>query len=206
MNKIVTFTQRVDVIPSYNERRDCADQRIARFIYECGYIPVPLPNDFTLALCAVRVLKPCGIILTGGNSLEKYGGNAQERDKTEYELISYAIKNNIHLYGFCRGMQVILDYFGQPLESVTNHVATRHKLISPIWQNREVNSYHNQGIYCKNFKSENLQIMAYTDDGVVEAIRHTQFNIKATMWHPEREEIFNPNDIRFVQDLFGGKE
>ena len=47
--KIVVFTQRVEVVESYNERRDCADQRIAEFIVECGYIPLPVPNNADLS-------------------------------------------------------------------------------------------------------------------------------------------------------------
>ena len=42
---IVFFTQRVEVVESYGERRDCADQRISGFISACGFIPVPLPNN-----------------------------------------------------------------------------------------------------------------------------------------------------------------
>lgn len=77
-----------------------------------------------ISLDIVRILHPCGIVLTGGNSLCKYGGNAPERDENEHTLIDYAVQNNIPLYGLCRGMQVILDYFGIELENVAFHAAT----------------------------------------------------------------------------------
>ena len=32
------------------------------------------------------------------------------------------------MYGFCRGMQSILDYFGQELIPVSDHVAVVHNL------------------------------------------------------------------------------
>ena len=78
--KTVIFTQRVEIIESYNERRDCADQRIAEFIKECGFLPIPIPNNPDILNDAISQIEPCGIILTGGNSLVKYGGNAPERD------------------------------------------------------------------------------------------------------------------------------
>lgn len=43
----------------------------------------------------------------------EYGGNAPERDAVDHKLIELCIKNNIPVYGFCRGMQSILDYFGE---------------------------------------------------------------------------------------------
>ena len=44
MKEIVIYTQRVEIVESYQERRDCADQSIPRFLETCGYIPVPVPN------------------------------------------------------------------------------------------------------------------------------------------------------------------
>lgn len=39
--KTVLYTQRVEVVKSYGERRDCADQNIARFLSTCGFLPLP---------------------------------------------------------------------------------------------------------------------------------------------------------------------
>ena len=66
MKKIV-FTQRVEVIESYDERRDCADQHIADFLYACGYIPVPVPNRPEIVNEFLNVIKPGGIFFSGGN-------------------------------------------------------------------------------------------------------------------------------------------
>ena len=126
--KAVLFTQRVEIVERYNERRDCIDQRIVEFLRCCGYLPVPVSNNKFLLYDMVDFIKPSGIILTGGNSLVKYGGNAPERDETDKKLIEIAIEQNIPLYGFCRGMQSILDYFGNSLINVKNHVAVRHMI------------------------------------------------------------------------------
>ncbi len=204
--KIVLYTQRVEVIESYNERRDCADQRIAEFIHACGYLPVPVPNTAALAKELVDELKPAGIILTGGNSLVKWGGNAPERDATDKAYIELVIEKKIPLYGFCRGMQSILDYFGEELTTVTGHVAKRMYVTGvedPVLGsfNREVNSYHNQGCFVIN--RPDIEILAKSEDGVVKAIRLKAYKLLGTMWHPERETIFSQDDIKMVQKHIG---
>lgn len=197
--KPVLYTQRVEIVKSYNERRDCADQNIPRFLSFCGYLPVPAPNirDISVELCSR--LMPAGIVLTGGNSLVKYGGDAPERDEMERKLLEYAIKHDIPVYGFCRGMQVILDYFGCSLEAVQDHVAVRHRLTGEFGE-IEVNSFHNQA--CREIK-EPLKALAWTEDGVIEAVEYPGKRILGTMWHPERESEFTDSDVSRVRELFG---
>lgn len=200
MKKII-YTQRVEVIESYQERRDCADQRIADFIYACGYLPIPVPNDARIVAELMDKLEPDGIILTGGNSLAKYGGNAPERDAMDTALIKAAIEKGVPIYGFCRGMQSILDYFGNKLVNVSGHVAVRHELIQENNETYEVNSYHNQA--CVELKEAcGLQIIAKTEDGVIEAVQHQNYPIIATMWHPEREKEYDAKDMERLRHLF----
>jgi putative glutamine amidotransferase len=200
--KIVLYTQRVEVVKSYGERRDCADQNIAGLIETCGYLPVPIPNICSVAKEMIEQLKPVGIMLTGGNSLEKYGGDAPERDEVESLILEMAIQRSIPVYGFCRGMQMILDHFGCTLQEVTGHVAVRHKINGKIGE-YEVNSFHNQA--CLK-SAEPLQVLAQTQDGVIEAVCCSEKPILGTMWHPEREKPFNDDDIQRIQKLFGKEE
>lgn len=194
----ILFTQRVEVIESYQERRDCADQRIAQLIGCCGYLPIPVPNHEKYAVDLVNKIRPSGIVLTGGNSLVKYGGNAPERDRTDGILIATALERRIPLYGFCRGMQSILDYFGNTLVEVKNHVAVRHK-VRGIYGDWEVNSYHNQG--CIELGSEELKVVCRSEDGVIEMVQHVSRPLMGTMWHPEREADFLETDIFRIQRL-----
>lgn len=196
--KIALYTQRVEIVKSYGERRDCADQNIPRFIQACGYLPVPAPNVSSVAQEMIRELKPAGIVLTGGNSLVKYGGDAPERDDTEKKILDLAIEYEIPVYGFCRGMQVILDYFGCQLEEVKGHVAVRHKIHGHIGT-LDVNSFHNQACFQLQ---EPLEALACAEDGVTEAVCCKEKHLLATMWHPEREQPFADADIRRVQKLF----
>ena len=198
LKKIVLFTQRVEVIESYQERRDCADQRIAEYICDCGYIPIPVPNNSKLAVNIAQNIGASGIVLTGGNSLVKYGGNAPERDETDKALIEYSIENGIPLYGFCRGMQSILDYFGNNLVNVGGHVAVRHK-VNGENEELEVNSYHNQA--CLELKSDCLEAVLLAEDGVIEKVRHKEYPIVGTMWHPERENPFRETDKKCLKSL-----
>lgn len=82
MKKII-YTQRVELVESYGERRDCADVEIAKLIWECGFLPVPINNIPEKVQIFLEQVNPDGMFLTGGNDLSKYGGNAPERDETE---------------------------------------------------------------------------------------------------------------------------
>lgn len=202
--EIVIYTQRVEVIENYQERRDCADQRIADFITACGFLPIPVANRADLAEQIINSVRPTGIVLTGGNSLAVYGGNAPERDSMDEALIELAVERKIPIYGFCRGMQSILSHFGNELVNVDGHVAVRHDVQSD-GECYEVNSYHNQA--CIQLKDGcGLLVTARTNDGVIEAIRHESLPMIATMWHPEREKQFAERDINRVKTLFDKRD
>ncbi len=197
--RIVLYTQRVDVVESYGERRDCADQNIPRFLSACGYLPVPVPNIRDTVVEMVRQLGPAGIVLTGGNSLVKYGGDAPERDEMEKSILELAAARNIPVFGFCRGMQVVLDFFGCSLKDVQGHVAVRHSVRGQMG-GAIVNSYHRQA--CFHVK-EPLYVLAEAEDGAAEAVGCRQARIFACMWHPERESPFAEPDMQRVRRLFG---
>lgn len=195
--KKILFTQRVETTEDYDERRDCADQNIARFLAACGYLPLPLCNIPELVGKYIDDLEPDGIVLTGGNDLGSYGGNAPERDTTERILTEWALKRNTPLLGFCRGMQFIADFFGAKLVKIDGHTACRHALVGSI--EREVNSYHNYGFFNV---PQNLEVLAKSEDGVIEAMRHKDKAVIGIMWHPEREHAFSPHDIEMFRRHF----
>lgn len=196
--KRAIYTQRVEVVETYKERRDCADQRIAEFIWKAGFLPVPVPNNNAFIDEFVNEINPSIIVLVGGNSLVKYGGNAPERDETDENLLNIAVERRIPLYGFCRGMQSILNFFGNELVAVDGHVAVHHDVVGEE-KSINVNSYHNQG--CMELKNEQLTVVLRSRDGVVEKIKHRSLPIVGTMWHPERENPFRAGDLMLLKKL-----
>ena len=81
-------------------------------------IPILVPNKLNNINQYIKILKPNGIILTGGgNPKEK-----NERKKIELSLIRFAIKENLPLLGICRGAQSINLYFKGKLSKIKSHV------------------------------------------------------------------------------------
>ena len=197
MNTVI-YTQRVENISAYDERRDAADQRLAKFLTDCGYLPVPMPNLPKIVPDFLRTLNPFGILLTGGNDLACYGGDAPERDETEQKIIAWAIDKRVPIFGICRGMQFLANYFGATLLQTDGHVRTRHAVTGKI--NRpSVNSYHTWAI--GQIPNE-LAVIAYALDGVIEGICHQDLPLMAVGWHPEREDNLSSEDINLVRIFF----
>ena len=195
---LIAISQRVAVSPSFGERRDCLDQAWTKFMTACGLTPLPVPNEEAAQrLCNAVPIR--GILLTGGNDLAAYGGDAPERDATENLLIDIAHKKTLPVLGVCRGMQMIQHRFGIRLERIAGHVAPR-QTISIDGELVEVNSYHNFGA---TETRPPLEVWAVAGDGVVEAVRHPAEHMTGIMWHPERMSPFAPRDIAFFQQYFG---
>jgi putative glutamine amidotransferase len=194
----VAITQRVTVIPEYGERRDCLDQAWPRFIAACGLLPLPLPNviDVALALCGGSDL--AGLVLTGGNDLAALGGDAPERDATENALLDAAESRGLPVLGVCRGMQLIQQRCGVPLQRVEGHV-TRRQVIQVNGESTEVNSYHR---FAARESRPPLDVWAVAADGVVKAIRHTARPTTGIMWHPERNTPFAADDVALFRHVF----
>jgi putative glutamine amidotransferase len=194
--KTVAVTQRVAVDPAHGARRDCLDQVWIKFLLECGLLPIPIPNsvDVALAICA----NVSGIVLTGGNDLTAYGGDAPERDETEAALLDLAEKRDLPVLGVCRGMQVIQHRFGTRLQKVQGHVAARQR-ISIGGKSVEVNSYHHFGAMDVHAP---LTTWAIADDGVIKGVRHADRRMLGLMWHPERREPFAEDDITLFSGFF----
>lgn len=200
--RTVVYTHRVEIVESYGERRDCADQRIPKFLMACGYLPVPVPNVPELTENFLKLVSPVGVLLTGGNSLEKYGGDAPERDETERRIVEWCLSCNVPIFGICRGMQFLADFFGGVLEPIEGHAGTRHAIAGFISRD-STNSYHTLAV---RDVPEELKVLARAVDGSVEAFRHRRHGVLAVGWHPERESIFKEEDMDMIKGLFGKGE
>ncbi len=202
--KVVSVSQRIDVFPDRNEQRDALDQRLIQFLLGAGCVPVPIPNglyrettDSLLNRDAfdiwVERIKPQAVLLSGGNDI----ATCRERDLTEGWLLDHAEEHTLPALGLCRGMQMMGVWAGAELKMVTGHVRTRHILVGEIAG--EVNSYHNQTLVeCP----PGFTLLARSEDGEIEAIRHRSLPWEGWMWHPERETNFCARDVQRLKTLF----
>ena len=202
--RFVLVSQNIDFFKDRNEFRDTLDHRLSRFVLLSGYLPIPVPNglyDEKITNCEnsnnfvswVKELKISAVILSGGNDI----GSSKQRDGTEGCILNYAEKNVLPVLGICRGMQMLGVRAGSNIKSVLGHVSTTHKLIGEIVG--EVNSYHNYSLFnCP----KGYSVIAKSEDGEIEAIKHNFLPWEGWMWHPERNKEFNSNDIKRLKHLF----
>lgn len=146
-------------------------------IKKFGGVPL-LINESNLELINI-----CGgILLTGGDnkgSLDDY-------------LIKYALDNSLPLLGICQGMQSMALYgTANKLIETNNHYKVEHyiklndsRLKEILGEDRIlVNSYH----HSKVIASKIFDIVAYSEDGVIEAIENKNHSFQIGVeWHPER--------------------
>lgn len=198
MKPIIALTMRQDEVPSRNECRDAIDQQWLALISQCGFVPLLLPNRVETALELIEGCQPTGYLFTGGNSLEKYSGNAPQRDKLEKLLIERAIAEQRPILGVCRGMQVIQDYWQTPLIRVDGHVASQQEI---LFRNERVlvNSFHDYG---SDQHSDEFDVIGMSDDKVIKSIAHKKHRILGIMWHPERISPFRQQDIKLIREHF----
>jgi putative glutamine amidotransferase len=174
------------------------DQRWLAFLRYCGLTPLPVPNDRATASRIVDGVPIVGVLLTGGNDLSAYGGDAPERDETEFALVTAAIRRRLPLLGVCRGMQTLQHYFDIPLIRVNGHTGGPQQLVIDD-KVRRVNSYHRWGT---TLTRPPLTAWAVAPDGTVKAVRHDTLPIVGIMWHPERLVPFAEDDRRLFRTHF----
>lgn len=149
-----------------------------------------------------------GVILVGGPDIppEFYGGRChrtvkpQESQKVDHDfkLLHHSVKERLPVLGICAGMQTIACYFGgtllphipeaglflkhndhdgrHRLRLVTDRLANALVTTNPL-----VNTRHHQCVYDPG----ELDIDAFSPDGIIEAVSHPELPILGVQWHPE---------------------
>lgn len=215
---------RVVEAPSYTERRDAISHNCVHWLSGMRHAPVLIPNCLP---APAAFLDECGIdavVLTSGNDVVPRPGSreqlATERDFTETEVLRYATARRIPVFGICRGMHMINQFFGGSVladcrtqhPGAINHVATEHAveldaLFSSAVNSRRIltNSYHNQAV-TEDGVGAGLKVFARCiDDGLVEGLIHTELPILAVQWHPERPNPAAAIDKMIIDTLFAGR-
>ncbi len=156
MRPNIGISLRITNAKDYDEKRDSLSHDWPKLMEELGINIVFIPNSLKNVRSYLSELNLSGFIISGGDNI---GDNA-ERDKTEIEMIKFAMKNKNPLFGVCRGMQIINKFFDGTISTSekSNHVGKYHN-INIINQNffkffknknTKVNSFHNNLIYNEN--------------------------------------------------------
>ncbi|HET8936166.1 MAG TPA: gamma-glutamyl-gamma-aminobutyrate hydrolase family protein [Polyangiales bacterium] len=200
--KVALVSQRVDSLPERGERRDAVDQRLLDWLAACDFLPIPVPNRSDRVASLWTRVRPSVVVLSGGNDLVAYGGDAPERDETERALLAQALAEHVPLLGVCRGAELLLDALGQRLVRAPEHVGARHRLRFEHGD-RTVNSYHSWGCQARDAP---VRVLARAEDEVIEAFCHADLHMLGLMWHPEREATFHEHDRMLVARYLTGSE
>ena len=205
----IGISSRIVNAENYDEKRDAISHDWPQLLQKIESNIIFIPNNLTNVEDFLNDIGVNGLILSGGDDI----GDDQERDDTEIKILNFAIKNKIPLFGVCRGMQVINQYFGGSIIKNNNsshvgipHVVNLiHKNIMSILQinSLKVNSFHNNVITTSTL-GKNIEPFAITNiDKTVEGFFHKNFPIVGVMWHPERN--FNSDNQLIIEQIFSKK-
>ena len=166
----IGITQRVEDLPDRGERRDALDQAWTTWIGATGDLAVPIPNTGDDVAAFVRALELDAVVLSGGNDLAHLEGAtnaAPERDATERALLAHATESGLPVLAVCRGMQMLVTFWGGTLSPLTGHVGVPHD-IDPVfspWRLRAgpVNSFHDWGVAADGVGAT-LEVLATAPD------------------------------------------
>jgi putative glutamine amidotransferase len=206
---------RVTEAESYTERRNSIAYEYVEFLESLGFLVILTPNNSNAIERYFDIEQIDLVVLSGGNNVDPdiYGADVNlddvytERDETEKELFNIAIKKRIKILGICRGFQAMNVFLGGSLShGIGGHVNQNHKLVSSIdiLNHRTTNSFHNQAIKEHDlYDLSQINILAKSEDGLVEAITNFERTILGVQWHPERQK--QDFDKELIRNFINGK-
>lgn len=230
-------TQTLEEIPGELPPCWIMSQRYVKTLSSAGAVPyiIPLLDDQTTLRAIYETLD--GIFLCGGvdmspntysQSKHRLCGRIDDaRDRTELQIIEWAIYDKKPVFGVCRGLQVINvahggtlhqdiafelknaikhDYFpvqGRYQRDLLTHsvmIDTESKLGRMLGvRSLKVNSMHHQAI---NRVGRGLVPTAWATDGVIEALESQNGNyLMGVQWHPEELADTDPRMRRLFRQF-----
>lgn len=115
-----------------------------------------------------------------------------EQEHFDTVILPSVLAAEIPVFGICRGLQTLNVFLGGTLRNVDWHPKSKGKkdFVHSIefaynGPTQKVNSFHHQAVAKL---ANSLEAIAYSDDGIVEIVRHRFFPVAAVQYHPERFE------------------
>lgn len=191
----IGVSQRRVFLADRSEERDAIDVRLIKLLWDLGFLPIPLISGINDHNEYLGALSLDGFVLSGGNDI----GECKDRDVFEIEILKFSIMFNLPVLGVCRGMQLINQFQKGKLRKVENHVAVSHDVSGSLFSAaaETVNSFHDYGIF-EDTLGHDLDILASADDGVIEALAHSEYRWLGIMWHPERDAQLSEIDKKII--------
>jgi len=195
-NNFILVSMRQDYFYNKRELRFSLDTKLIDWILYLGFKPLLISDLKTLNYFVNKSsLSIKGIILSGGPNVNKNS----LRYKIQKQLTNISKNKKIPLLGICHGLQFINCLEGGSLKKINNHVQIHHKIKSNDDYPLKVNSYHQYGI---KKLGRNFEIIAYSQDNQIEAIKNKKYNWLGWMWHPERDKKFDKKLVNIAKNLF----
>lgn len=180
---------------SYNEQRDCIDQRLIEWVIFLGFEPIIIPNVFGQKKNLqqlknfLKSINPSGLILSGG---EDFGIN-KKRDFLEKNLLNYFLKKKKPILGICRGFQLVCKNFGSKLIKANEKVRKVYNIqINDKLKKKIIKTscYFNFSI---DRIPNNFDLVGFNQIKKISPwmIRSKDNLCECWMIHPEREKKFN---------------
>ena len=193
---------------SFDEKQFRMNDTYTGAVERAGGIPVIVPYIADEDVPGVLNMVD-GLLLSGGMDVDpkhyndeahpKTEATTPERDRVEFALFEEACRLNMPIFGICRGIQMInVALGGSLIQDIPDAVGTVHtKVDHPVTVEEgnylyEIagksfisNSSHHQSI---KVPGKGLTPIAWTEDGIIEAVKHERDDLFGVQWHPERME------------------
>ena len=187
----------VGIVPNVIERRNSinivVENNIVIFLKKC------FPKSKFIILFETKIENKFDIIIfSGGNSIINLIKNKSNkyREKLDNYYFKYSLKKNIPILGICHGAQFFANFFKSKIIRKKGHTNTNHVIELKSKNKSFVNSFHDFSI---TKLGPDLEGLAWTKNGSIEAFKHKNKKILGIMWHPERYKTIKKFDLKFIK-------
>lgn len=179
---------------SHGENHLSISLNLLTYVRAHGFDPTPIWAETQEGSSGIDLRGIDLVVLSGGESI----GDSVKRDSFEHSLLQAAAASQTPVLGICRGLQLMMSFYGLLPARLEGHAGTSHAVEGRISGN--VNSYHNFGF---NIVPKGFEVISSAQDGTVEAAHQKENNWLGVMWHPERDTQYNDEHGNQIFKLLG---